>query len=158
MSHPQTEAGLWRFFPVWILAGLGLVVAVNFYMAFSAVRSFPGTATDADFATSNRYDRVLEDAARQARLGWALTAEVQGGVPAIVLKGADGKPLEGARVVATAQRPAGGQADVRMDLRATLPGRYVAARALPAEGQWDLQLYVSAGGQEFRATRRVLVP
>jgi nitrogen fixation protein FixH len=156
MTPPPTSA--WRLFPWFVTFGMGIVVAVNVFMAFQAVYSFPGTATDASFATSNRYDQVLADETRQAALGWQITTLLDGRRPAILLRTRDGKPLEGARVVVIADRPAGGTADRRMDFRAATPGRYVAETALPEEGQWDLQLHITANAQTYRATRRILAP
>lgn len=148
----------WRYFPHWTIGALFVVVVVNVFMAYKATSSFPGTATDADFATSNRYDQVLADEARQAQMGWKLEALAEGRNAVIVLKTREGANLEGARVVANAQRPAGGEADQRLQFRATTPGRYRADAALPEEGQWELQVYVSANGREYRVTRRILVP
>lgn len=148
----------WRYFPHWTIGLLFVVVAVNGFMAYEAVGSFPGTATDADFDTSNRYDKVLADEARQAQLGWNVEASAAERRAVITLATREGAKLEGARVVAIAQRPAGGQADQRLQFRATSPGRYVADTALPEEGQWQLQIAVTEGGRQYRATRRILVP
>ena len=152
----RTETG-WRLFPWYIGAGLTVVAAVNFYMAYAAVHSFPGTATDASFATSNRYDEVLAQETRQEQLGWQITTLSEGRRPSIVLRGRDGKLMEGARVVVIADRPAGGFADQRVDYRATSPGRYVAEALLPEEGQWNLRLHITADGQIYRITKRVIV-
>lgn len=154
---PQPRTA-WRYFPHWTIGALFVVVAVNVFMAYEAIGSFPGTATDADFATSNRYDQVLADEARQELLGWKLEASVAGNIAVVELKTRDGADLEGARVVATAQRPAGGEADQRLQFRASAPGRYRADVALPVPGQWDLLIYVSSNGREYRVTRRILVP
>lgn len=154
----QTQTSGWRYFPHWSIAALGVVVVVNVYMAYCAIHSFPGTATEADFATSNRYDAVLAAEAQQKALGWQADASVDAGRAVIVLQTREGKKLEGARVVALAQRPAGGEADHRLDFRATTPGRYVADSVLPEHGQWELQVYASVNGREFRVTRRILMP
>ena len=157
MTQTKASSG-WRLFPWYIGGGMALVVGVNIFMAVQAVHSFPGTATDASFATSNRYDQVLADEARQAALGWQLEANVDGRRPFLVLRTRDGKLMEGARVVVIADRPVGGLADRRMDFRASTPGRYMAEAPLPEAGQWDLQLHITADGQTYRATRRVMVP
>lgn len=149
---------LWRFFPWIVVALLAGVAGVNGVMAWRAIATHPGVATQAMFDTSNRYDSILTTEARQHALGWTLAVTVLDGRLAADLQGADGKPLEGARVVGVASRPAGGRADVTLAFRAASPGRYVSETALPLGGQWDLLLSASAAGKELRATQRVIIP
>lgn len=149
---------LWRFFPWIVVAGLGGVAAVNGVMVWRAFATHPGVATSAMFDTSNRYDSIISAEARQQALGWTLRVSAQDGRLAAELLGADGKPLEGARVIGLASRPAGGQADVTLAFRAAAPGRYVSEAGLPVGGQWDVLLSASAAGRELRATQRVVMP
>lgn len=156
--HGAVRTSAWRYFP-WILAAvMAVVMAVNFGMMYEALHTFPGTATQTMFDDSNHYDKVLEAARREAALGWSLTVETAGPRLAVVLHTRDGGMLEGARVEAMAQRPLGTEPGRRLRFRATSPGRYVADAALNEEGQWDLLLAVSAGGQNYRATRRIVLP
>lgn len=148
----------WLHFP-WILAGImAVVMAVNFGMIYEALKSFPGVATQTMFDDSNHYDRVLAAAQREAALGWSLAVETGAGGITVTLHARDGRPLEGARVEAMAQRPLGTEAGHRLAFRATAPGVYVARAGLGEEGQWDLLLAVSAGGQSYRTTRRIILP
>lgn len=149
---------LWRFFPWIVVALLGVVAGVNGLMAWRAIATHPGVATQAMFDTSNRYDAIISAEARQHALGWTLQVTAQDGRLAADLRGADGRPLEGARVIGLASRPAGGQADVTLAFRAASPGHYVSESGLPAGGQWDVLLSASAAGRELRATQRVVVP
>lgn len=148
----------WRFFPWIVCLGLGGVAAVNGVMAWRAFATHPGVATQAMFDSSNRYDAVLEAQRTQTALGWALGLDSQERRPVVTLADAEGRPLEGARVEGLAQRPAGGAADVTIAFRAIAPGRYLAERALPEPGQWEILLSASASGRTLRATRRVLLP
>jgi nitrogen fixation protein FixH len=149
---------LWRFFP-WVVVGLlGGVAGVNGVMVWRAIATHPGVATQAMFDTSNRYDAILADEARQRALGWSLQMAAADGHLAVDLRGADGQPLEGARVAGVAARPAGGATDVALAFRAAAPGHYVSETGLPAGGQWDVVVSASAAGRSVRATQRVIVP
>lgn len=159
---PNTQSppfrSAWLYFP-WILAAvMALVMVVNFGMIYEALKTFPGVATQTMFDDSNHYDRVLDAAKREAALGWALELRADDRTITVMLQARDGKPLEGARVEAMAQRPLGTERGHRLAFRATAPGVYVAQSRLGEEGQWDLLLAVSQGGQNYRTTRRIVLP
>jgi nitrogen fixation protein FixH len=147
----------WRFFPYASVAALGLVVVVNGYMAWSALSTFPGNAVVDDFGTSNRYDKVLETAERQAALGWVVTATLEGGRPVLRLAGHDGAPLTRATVTATVQRPLGPPEQSNPVFADQGGGLYRSDVALPEQGQWELRLRIEQGGHSYTATRRVVL-
>src|SRR5215475_12327788 len=130
---------LWRFFPLAIAAGLGLVVVVNAGLVYAALHSFPGKAGDEGFALSNHYDAVLEREQRASALGWTVVAQVDAaGLPEVRLSGADGAPLRGAVVSGAVERPLGASVPRSLTFHEADAGRYVADAVLPAAGQWDL--------------------
>ena len=154
----SSRRSAWRFFPWAVVAALGVVIVVNVGMAWSALSTFPGTAVENTFDHSNDYDKVLAEAEREAALGWTLQVALDAGRPVVTLTARDGTPLRDAQVSATAMRPLGPDQNTKLVFRAEAPGRYVAADALAAPGQWDLLFSASAGEQRFHATRRVIVP
>jgi nitrogen fixation protein FixH len=158
--HGGTPASgsLWRLFPWAIGAAMGLVVAVNAGMIYAAVHSFPGSAGSDGFDLSNRYDRVIERAQQQARLGWSIQAAVDAGHrPVLQMRDHTGAPLIGATVHATAERPLGPSHSAAMAFHETAPGHYLADGSLDEPGQWKLQVTASARQHEVRATHRILV-
>jgi nitrogen fixation protein FixH len=149
---------IWRFFPLAIVGGLGIVVMVNLGMVYAALHSFPGKAGDEDFALSNRYDAVLEREQREAGLGWTVAAQTDAaGRPEVTLTERDGSPLHGASVEGSAERPLGAPEQHALSFRETSSGHYEASAALPAPGQWELTLSASFGGRDITTTRRVIV-
>jgi len=149
---------MWRFFPQAIVAGIGVVVAVNLGMVYAALHSFPGKAGNEDFALSNRYDAVLEHEQREAALGWTVAAQFDAtGRPEVRLTMRDGSPLRGAAVQGSAERPLGAPEPHALSFRETAAGHYEANTVLPALGQWELTLSASLGGHDIATTRRVIV-
>jgi nitrogen fixation protein FixH len=124
-------------------------------LAWAALSSFPGKAVDDDFGVSNRYDRVLAQAERQAALGWSVASAIEDGRPVLTLTGKDGSRLENAEIVSVTQRPLGPPETVTQHFVAIGPGRYRADSALSQPGNWDMMLRVVAQGQTLAATRRV---
>ncbi len=152
-----TSGAGWRQFPRYMILAMAFVVAVNARFIYVAIETFPGAATNDDFDTSNRYNEVMAAVATQNALGWSERARTQGSTAVVDLAGPDHKPLTGAVVTAQAERPIGTDAPVQVAFREASPGHYVAIGVLPAPGQWDLRLRISADGHQARVTRRVIV-
>lgn len=148
----------WRWFPLALMGGLGVVILVNAGMVFAALKSFPGKAGSQDFELSNRYDAVLQRSERDATLGWTVQATTDGArLPVVVLTERDGKPLRGASLEGMAERPLGPTETQHLAFHESTAGRYVADTVLLEQGQWELTLSASAGGRQIAATRRVVV-
>ncbi len=146
----------WRFFPLAIVASLLAVVIVDGGMIFAAVHSFPGAADDHAFDTGNKYNEILENVARQAKLGWQLNVKVVSRDVEVTLTDRDGALLPGAAIEAVATHPVGPAQPTSLAF-APEGASYVARSALPTPGQWDLGLTASVGEVTYRATRRVVV-
>ncbi len=117
---PLRPRSAWRFFPLAVVGAMAVVVVVNVGMAWSALRTFPGTAVNDAFDHSNEYDKVLNAAAHEAALGWSLHLALDGRVPMVRLTDRHGRAIEGAHIAAIAQRPLGTEASDR-SLRSRLP-------------------------------------
>ncbi len=148
---------VWRWFPHAMIAALGLVIGVNLYMVYDAVRTFPGVAGLDGFDLSKEYNRVLATAQRQTELGWQIEAELADGrFPVLRLKDRSGAPLRASTINAQAERPVGPTDSTALTFRPAGDGRYLANTSLYS-GQWDMMLTVQADGQAYKATRRVVV-
>ncbi len=90
----RSPRNLWLYFPWFIVAAMGAVVAVNFFMAYSALHTFPGSAGSDGFDLSNHYDAIIERVRQEAGLGWAIQANVdESGHPVIVVTDRTATPL-----------------------------------------------------------------
>ena len=153
----QTSA--WRFFPWYVAGSMAVVVAVNVFMATTALRTFPGTASGGEgFDLSNRYNGVIDRVHDQAALGWTITATSdQRGRPVLFMTDAAKAPLLHARIVVTAERPVGDAQTTSIAFSETTPGRYAGDISLPAQGQWELLLTATANDHDVTVTRRIVV-
>ncbi len=136
---------------------MGMVFAVNAYMVYDALSTFPGAAGQDGFDLSNAYKRVLATAQQQAALGWHIEAEVTDvHYPRLLLTGRDGAPLAAAAIDAQAERPVGPADTTTLVFQPTGNGWYQADKTL-FSGQWDIMLTLRADGRLYSATRRVVV-
>lgn len=159
MDDQPTARTAWRFFPLAIVGGIGITVAVNAAMIWSALATFPGKAGRDGFELSNRYNMVLQREQGQATIGWSVRASLDPkGRAMVTLTDAETRPLSNAKVTAVATRPLGAQRATDLVLTDQGGGRYLADLALDAPGQWDLSIIATASGQSLTVTRRVHMP
>ncbi len=105
----RPSRSLWLLFPWFIAAAMSVVIAVNCFMAWSALHTFPGNAGSDGFDLSNRYNAIIQRMKQEAGLGWGVAAQVdQAGHPVVVLTGSvRRRHSPGATIEAIAQRPLG---------------------------------------------------
>ena len=147
----------WGLCPYAIASLLVTVAVVDGAISWKAIHTFPGVVTHSQFTDSNRYDAVLEGAAREASLGWKSEFSLTGAIPRVVLTDRDGHRLEGARVAGQAVRPLGNEAPHVLTFRAVAPGEYLADTALSEPGQWEIDLTASIGGKQIHVAHRLRV-
>ena len=136
---------------------MAAVFAINGYMVYSALHTFPGRAGQDGFDLSNEYKRVLATAQQQAALGWQIDAVVTAQqIPELRLSDRNGAPLSSAAIEARAERPIGPPETTELGFRDMADGRFQADRTL-APGQWDIMLTIRVDNHHTTATRRVIV-
>ena len=147
----------WRWFPAWLIGVMGIVAVVNAYMAYAAVKTFPGEAGTDGFDLSNSYNRVLASEQRQSALGWHVETGIDSGRhPLLLVVDRDGKPLPGAAVAVAAERPLGPVDHTVLALHDVGGGRLQSDTTL-FSGQWDLLVTVHSGDKVYSTTRRLVV-
>lgn len=128
------------------VAAFGVIIAVNVFMAFKAVSTFPGLEVANSYVASQTFDADRE---AQEALGWAIEPAYENGVLSVVIRGAGGAPVEARDLSVLVGRPT----SVRDDKTLTLAhdgGVYSAPVAL-GPGNWLLHLEAhAADGTLFR--------
>jgi nitrogen fixation protein FixH len=146
-----------RWIPWAFVGAFVVVIAVNVLLAVEASRSWTGVVTETPFDTGNDYNRVLDQTAHEAALGWkvaARTAQTEEGKVRITvaIDGAGVSDLDG-----TLLRPVGMHAPVPLRFEAVGPGRFQVDIKLPEAGNWDLRLIVHGAAGQLHTTRRLFV-
>ena len=106
----ETEQGklTGRHVLLMFLGFFGTVIAVNLYMAWMAVGTFPGLEAKNGFMESQTFD---ERRAAQEALGWDVAARMEDGVLAIAFTDDAGAPVEVAGMEAVVGRATSTEAD-----------------------------------------------
>lgn len=148
-----------RHVPWLFVAGFAIVLAVNAIMVWLAVGSFSGLYTPQPRQRSLHYNDVIARQGDRDALGWQLEAtwRPQDNRLEIAVVDAQGRPLGNARLHAELVRPVEKRPPLAVDLVAVDSGRYAATVALPARGNWDLDVVIDHDGRRFAQTRRMFL-
>lgn len=147
----------------WILvAGFGVVLAVNLAMIWIAMSTWTGISTNRAYDKGITYNRNLDAAARQAALGWQARIETnQGaglaGTISVRLVDARDQPLERVDVRADFERPTHQGYDFGLLLDRTGPGTYTGSFTAPLAGLWDVRVIATRDGDRLVATERLML-
>jgi nitrogen fixation protein FixH len=142
----------------WVAAGFGLVIAVNGIFAYFAVQSWTGLTAPNAYEQGLAYNRVLDQAAAQARLGWRAEMGWRDGAAELRLYDRDGRPVDGLSVAARFARPVQEGFDRSVALVSAGPGRYAAPVDLPLSGQWEMTIEAKGADAVYRAATRIFAP
>jgi nitrogen fixation protein FixH len=148
-----------RYIPWLFVAGFAVVIAVNAIMISFAIGSFSGLYTPHPRDLGQQYNGVAADQAERDALGWRIDAtwRPEAGRLEIAVVDAAGQPLSGARVFVDLVRPVENRAPLGISLEAIDTGRYAGTVALPARGNWDLDIVIERGSERFAQTRRIFL-
>lgn len=137
-----------------LIAFFGVVIAVNFFMAYVAVSGFGGTVVDNSYVASQNYNRWLAEGRAQAALGWriAVSRTDDGHVLARVTEVSG--PWHGT-VQGTARRAMGRSTESPVAFAALGNGEYRSVARVPT-GRLIVLLHLQRAGSEFSS--RVELP
>ncbi|MEJ6479472.1 MAG: FixH family protein [Octadecabacter sp.] len=134
-------------------SAFGVIISVNLFLAYSAVRTFPGLEVANSYVASQHFD---DDRAAQEALGWSIDAEVHEEELQLTITNVDGDPVQVADVTGTFGRAT----SVRDDQipAFVFDGAVYRAPVVTAAGNWNLRFEaIAADGTIFRQRVVVLV-
>jgi len=130
-----------------ILVGFfGVVIAVNLMMANFATSTFGGIVVENSYVASQEFNRWLDQAEADSRLGWSADARR---LPDGRLKVAVTGPAGAVRLAAIARHPLGRMPDQALTFDPLGGDRFRSREALAPE-RWTLRLEVAADGKAWR--------
>lgn len=131
----------------------GVIISVNLFLAFSAVRTFPGLEVANSYVASQNFDA---DRDAQLALGWKVDAHVTDEELHVSITDTQGRPVQ----VQSFEGTFGRATSVRDDQTPSFEfdGTVYRAPVVTAEGNWNLRMVaIAEDGTEFRQRVVVLV-
>ncbi|MEE4452405.1 FixH family protein [Novosphingobium resinovorum] len=163
-----------------LVAGFGVVLAVNVTMATLASTTFGGIVVENSYVASQDFNRWLDEAAKEKALGWRLAARrgVEGRVvvdlevaPSILRQAQDERggvnspvtnpaqaelveaPAAHTKLTAIARHPLGRLPDTALTFRRE-GTHWISTRPLPA-GRWTLRFDLETEGRQWRTEQEI---
>lgn len=134
-------------------AAFGVIISVNLFLAYSAVKTFPGLEVKNSYVASQHFD---ENRAAQEALGWSISAEVHQDELQLAITNAAGQPVEVADLTGTFGRATSVRDDQTPDF--VFDGTMYRAPVTTAAGNWNLRFAaVARDGTMFQQRVVVLV-
>lgn len=129
-----------------MLAFFGVIFSVNFFMAWSASRTWTGLVVKNSYIASQQFNTKLANARAQAKLGWQGGLDYDGrGLVFFLHDGAD-TPLDAQKVSIALNRPIGVSGDQVHTLYQSPDGSWFAPVTLEP-GAWNAQIVVQFANQ-----------
>lgn len=154
----------YRWVPWAFVACFVLIFAVNGGLVYYALESWPGLTTDHAYDEGLAYNRVIDETAKEAKLGWKFSIDFAradkgslSGRLVIDAKDGAGAALEGLAIRADLVRPVGDMPEMRFPVSGDGNGHYEAKLTLPRPGQWQVYIVAREGGTVFHTGARILV-
>jgi nitrogen fixation protein FixH len=139
-----------------MLSFFGVIIVVNFYMAYSATHSFAGLVVENSYVASQHFNEKLAAVHHQAALGWKVDVDVQEDGVTVDARDAKGHPIRG-KVDVEMTRPTTDRDD--HDLSAVASG--FGAVHLPTKlgsGAWFAAITITADdGNSYLVSHRVIL-
>jgi nitrogen fixation protein FixH len=139
-----------------VTAFFAIVIGFDVAFAVMAYRSAPGESAANPYEAGLAYEKILDERAREARLGWRATLAREGDAVVIDVVDSAGAPLSGLTVEGFLSRPATEKGRQAVSLAETAPGVY---RLAPRRrsGAWDLAVTARDRGEgRLEIARRLL--
>ena len=127
------------------VAAFGVIIAVNLFMAWSAVKTFPGLEVKNSYVASQTFN---DRKAAQVALGWTVRANHADGLLTLAITDAAGAPVAVSDLDATVGRATHVKEDVKPEFQ--FDGVAYVARVELGDGNWNIRMTaIAKDGTEF---------
>ncbi|WP_298561142.1 FixH family protein [uncultured Aliiroseovarius sp.] len=131
-----------------VVTAFSVIIAVNVFMAYSAVGTFPGLETKNSYVASQKFD--AQRTAQEA-LGWDVSAQIEGETLVLDIKDAAGDPVAVKSLYGLLGRATHVNEDQEPEFSQNSTGAYVAQVGKLGEGNWNLRMNaVAEDGTSFQ--------
>lgn len=128
-----------KYFLMIFVGAFGVIIAVNFTMAWNAVATFPGVEVKNSYVASQSFDKRRN---AQEALGWDVSARAKGGLLILSITDENGKPVQVGKLDAVLGRATHVKDDRSPNFQ--FDGKAYVAREELAPGNWNIRMNATA--------------
>jgi nitrogen fixation protein FixH len=132
-----------------LVSFFAIVIAVNLTMARFATGTFGGVVVENSYVASQNYNRWLDAADRQAKLGWTHKLTLDHQRRLIVSTSKNGAVLPALTARGQAIHPLGRSKPLQLSFERDSNGNLRAREPLPS-GRWHVRITLRSGAVEFK--------
>ena len=151
----------WKVFFI-IASFFGVIMAVNFVMAYYAIHTFSGMQTEKPYESGLAFNRAISEAKIQASRGWNVDVRMERAADGsvgmkVTLNDAASQPLDNLIIKAALRSPIDSKRDHLLSLVSEGQGKYSGVTSAEA-GQWDVAIVAEIDGATvYRSINRVIL-
>lgn len=134
----------------------GVIIAVNFFMASLASRTWTGLVVKNSYVASQGFNGELAKASSQKQLGWNSAISYEDNQLTVQMRDREGRLLGAGQFELTIGRPAFEQEDRTVLLTGSSDGYYTAPLTL-GSGEWALKVSGQIDDTPYRRDARMIV-
>ena len=139
-----------------MLAFFGVIISVNFTMAWLAGHSWTGLVVKNSYVASQGFNEKLRQARAQNSRGWRTRLSYEKGIVRFRLADRNSQPVDVTSLALSVGRPATETEDRIILLRQIGQGTYTAEHRL-RPGLWDVVIAGEQNGQPYRYEKRLTI-
>lgn len=145
-----------RFVFLLFLGFFALIMIVNGIFATLAIKTHSGVVTANAYERGLTYNRIIAAAHEQDMLGWSGDMTLDSNTLTYSLRGHDGAPVSGAKVMLELTRPVAPGLDFNLTLVESARGDYSSTITFPAPGQWQARAFVKWQDKQFQSSKTLM--
>jgi nitrogen fixation protein FixH len=146
-----------RNFALMVLAFFGVMCSANAVFVYYALHTYSGTVTDKSYEKGLAYNKVIEEAAEQDKLGITSKGLYQDGKFIFTFFDKNNTPVSGADVNARFIRAVKEGSDFTLKLQDKGNGRYESVVDAPYPGLWTVRTEVKWNGNQYSASHKIIL-
>ncbi len=158
MSHVVEHKPIDKWIPWLVVLFFLTFMSVDAVMVTMAIRTNTGVVTEQAYEKGLEYNRTIEAASAQQKLGWKDNISLDGHALRYTLQDKHGNFPTGAEVKAKISRPTQDGYDFEVPLQRINDSTYGTDVSFPMPGAWNVRIFVKWPDRDYQSSESVLAP
>lgn len=146
-----------KWIPWYFVAFFVALAIIDGIFVTIALSTHTGVVSERAYQDGVEYNKTIEAAESQEKLGWQSEVEISGETLNISLKDKNGKAIKDAKVTAYFMRQSQDGYDFSSIIGANAEGMYSKHIDFPLKGLWDVRILATWNQQQYQRSKEIVV-